>query len=113
MNDKSINLVNLTPHTINIIGIGEVESNGFVRCSTTKEKVGELHVNGKMINVFRTIYGEVEGLPPEQTGTFYVVSAIVANAIKNNTGRKDILIADKVIRDADGNVLGCKALGIV
>jgi hypothetical protein len=53
-------------------------------------------------------YGDIDGLPDEQEGIFYIVSGLVAAAgIK--LGRKDLMAPGGLVRDA-GNpsaVLGC------
>lgn len=107
----STQIINYTPHTIKIIGVGEIPSSGAVRCSQAKTKIREIEVQGQMVPVFKTEYGEAEGLPEPQSNTLYVVSAIVAQALKGT--RSDLIISDKVRRDRDGNILGCEAFGII
>ena len=101
-------IINLTPHDVNLIGKDDKEiatfpSRGVVRCSTNRRMVGML--NGISIN--KTLFGEVTGLPDEKEGTYYIVSALVANACPN---RHDLLLTDDAVRDDQGRIIGCKAL---
>ena len=105
-------IVNLTPHDVNIIGeIGEVvqtfpASGELARCSVSREQVDV--INGIPVN--RTIFGDVEGLPEQQEGIVYIVSALVAQAVKD---RDDLLIPDDAVRDEQGRVVGCRAFAMV
>ena len=101
-------LVNLTPHALNLIlASGEVRtvapSGNVARCATVSEVVGE--VNGVALS--RTTYGEVVGLPEATEGTLFVVSALVRSAVPH---RKDVASPGDLVRDAGGNVVGCKGL---
>lgn len=105
-----INIVNLTPHTVNIMPDGpdgevtSIPSSGEARAQTTREKAGT--ING--IQVYRTKFGAVEGLPEPQEGTIYIVSSITAQAVPH---RDDVFIPDDIVRDEQGRVIGCRALG--
>ena len=57
--------------------------------------------------VEEVVYGEIEGLPSEQTGTFYIVSGLVAAAAAKQ-GRRDCLAPGGLVRDMNNpsNVLG-------
>lgn len=103
-------IINLTPHEIKIVGadgkvIQSFPSEGVVRCQVTRQQAGE--VNGIPVN--RTIFGDVEGLPEQQEGIVYIVSALVAQATK----RDDVLIPDDAVRDEQGRIIGCKAFARV
>lgn len=101
------NLINLTPHAINIIVNGEtktIEPSGTIaRVVMTQERIGE--VDG--IPVYRNTYGKPENLPEPQEGTYYIVSALLAQAIPE---REDVLITSNPIRDEAGRIIGCGAL---
>lgn len=105
-------IINATPHDVNIIGengqvVRTYAASGICpRCSVSREAVDE--IDGIRIN--RTVFGDVVGLPEYVEGTYYIVSAIVANAAK---GRQDLLITDDAVRDDKGRVIGCKALAVV
>ena len=104
-------LVNLTPHSINVLDknnqeIMAIPSTGIARCTVVKENIGS--VNNIPINASK--FGEVEGLPEAQQDTIYIVSLLVAQAVAN---RKDILIVDDTVRDEQGRIIGCRAFGKV
>jgi hypothetical protein len=75
------------------------------RCST---KEVELGVWGG-VPIIGVEFGSVEGLPPAEDGTFLIVSAIAANAAKAQ-GREDVLIPARLVRDGEGQIVGCLAL---
>lgn len=102
------NLVNLTPHAINIIFGNEtkiVEPSGTIaRVSMTQERIGEVDDG---IPVYRNSYGKPEGLPEPEENTYYIVSALLAQAVPE---REDVLITSNPIRDEAGRIIGCGAL---
>lgn len=49
-------------------------------------------------------------LPKAKPDTYLIVSAIVANQGRNK-GRKDLLVPSRLVRNEDGFVVGCLALG--
>lgn len=74
-------LVNLTPHTITLNNGVAFESKGIARVANTftdfdGDGICEVH------------FGEIEGLPEEQEGVRYIVSALVLGAAKA-AGRGD------------------------
>ena len=104
-------LVNLTPHAVTVVlpsgdTVTLPPSGTVARCSTcsTSSEVVE-EVNG--IPVSRVSYGEVVGLPEATEGTMFVVSALVRSAVPH---RKDVASPGDLVRDAGGNVVGCKGL---
>lgn len=107
MNKK---IINLTPHEVNII-VGDkqinIEPSGTVaRCYVERDTIGE--ING--IPLTQNRFGQVTGLPDPKEDTFYIVSALVANACKD---RQDLVIPDDTVRDGQGRVIGCRALARV
>lgn len=107
-------LVNLTPHPVNILTEdGEIivpPAGTVARCQQYREIIGHIEVNGKQIPITRTRFGQVEGLPDPQPDTLYIVSALVAQACPD---RRDLVIPDDTIRDAEGRIVGCKALAVI
>jgi len=93
-------LVNLTPHTVNVINGQNYASEGVVRVSETETQVGE--VGG--IPLFSKVFGKVVGLPEPTEGTMFIVSALVKAACPD---RKDLLVPTKLVRDEKGNIIGC------
>ena len=106
------NLINMTPHSVTILdGNGNLiqtipASGGQIRLKTSTVPTG-IEVQG--IPVTKTVFGEPEGLPEKVEGTYIIVSQLVKNALPQ---REDLLVPAEVVRDANGNILGCKSLGI-
>ena len=117
---------NLTPHVVIILDPACAEYNPRTRSFDLK---GDLIVSRKIepeqvalprvsstevemdpvdgVPVVQVQFGEVENLPDAQDGVFLVVSAITANAARD---RQDLLIPARMVRDAQGKILGCLAL---
>lgn len=103
-------MVNLTPHEITFMGNETITipTSGIVaRVAVKREQVGAL--NG--IPVHRSAFGQVENLPEPKADTVYIVSAMVAQAVKGK--RDDIYIVDDTVRDDSGRIIGCRALGVI
>ncbi len=80
-------LINLTPHTINVIGADGAEhaippSGQVARVTTTETVVGACPVTGAPVVQRR--FGAVEGLPEE--GVPCLVSALVLSAVPGRAG---------------------------
>lgn len=60
------------------------------------------------IRVTKTKFGNPEGLPDYEFGTFYIVSQLVKSALPS---REDLLVPAEVQRDTNGNIIGCLSLG--
>lgn len=107
-------IINLTPHDITITNGTRtltVKPSGLARCEETSE---EIKVVEDWIPVFKTTYGKISGLPEPKENTIYVVSARVAQALKEtNSERTDVMIPAKTLRDSEGNIIGCTGLSIV
>ncbi|AVF26395.1 hypothetical protein [Paenibacillus larvae] len=107
--NRPVEVVNLTPHELTILDennnvIHRIPSSGFARAHQTREHIGD--ING--IPAYKTSFGEVEGLPAPQEDVIYVVSALTAQAAPH---RDDLYIPDNQVRDAEGRIIGCRALG--
>ena len=100
--------INLTPHTINEITTGAaIEPSGsLARVATESVEAGRTYNN---IALYRTTYGEVEGLPEAVDGTVYIVSGMVLAAISD---RQDVVAPGELVRDADGKPVGCKGFKV-
>jgi len=96
-------IINLTPHPINLIGWGEIQPQGLARVSSEVAPVAE--ING--IPITYKWLGEVTGLPPRTCGVRYIVSLMVAQALPD---RDDLLVPGEVVRDDIGRVIGCQSL---
>lgn len=100
-------LVNLTPHTINVQGT-VLPSEGVARLESCEVLLDELDFDGVpfAVPLYRQKYGEVTGLPEPQPLTVFIVSALVANALKGK--RSDLVYPARLVRDAQGRVTGCE-----
>jgi len=100
-------LVNLTPHTLNILRADgseiKLKSEGLARVASSSWATG--FVDG--ISVYETSFGEVEGLPEERHDTYLVVSRLVLQAAEN---RKDLLSPGQLVRNEAGQPIGCQGL---
>lgn len=103
------NILNFTPHALNVVGLdGSVTtfpSVGVVRVATST--VSRNPIGG--FGVVATTFSDVAGLPDPVSGTYFVVSRLVLSACP---GRTDLLCPGELIRDVDGNVVGCKGFSL-
>lgn len=105
-----MNFVNLTPHAIHICGadnaiVRTIPASGQqARCAITTTPVGE--VDG--IQLVMTVFGAVSGLPGPQEDTLYIVSLLVKQAVQ----RQDVVSPGEMVRDANGNIVGCKNFNV-
>ena len=60
------------------------------------------------IPLVATTYGEVTGLPDPRDGAYLIVSGMVASACP----RDDVYSPGPLVRDADGQVIGCVGLRV-
>jgi len=103
-------IINTTPHNVNICDTNSKVINTFlksdnpIRLNSVSNKIGD--INGIPVN--SVAFGSAD-LPAFQEGIYYIVSALVKNAFQN---RSDLLVAHDVVRDSDGNVVGCKGFSI-
>jgi hypothetical protein len=106
-------IINMTPHTVHIVNadgvvVREYPASGrLIRLESRTEPCGVLE---DMTPLSRTVFGKPEGLPEFEPGTFYIVSQLVKSALPERE-RWDLLVPAEVVRDAEGNILGCRSLG--
>ena len=112
-----MNIVNLTPHALNLMPAGPdgpvvtIPPSGQVaRCAAYRMQVDTVTVDGITVPVNQTHFGSVFDLPDPQPDTIYVVSAMVAQAVP---GRRDVYIVDNAVRDDQGRIIGARALAHV
>lgn len=103
-----MNFINCTPHPINLIG-----ENNVITTLPKGEIIPRLTQSTKVVDVVEgvsiteTIFGETQDLPDFEEGVFLIVSRLVLSA---NTERKDLLVPNELVRDSEGNIVGCKSL---
>lgn len=104
-------IINMTPHPITIVDDSNVviktipASGTLIRLQASTVDAG---FTVDDIKVTKTVFGSPEGLPEYSLGTFYVVSQLVKSALPQ---RSDLLVPADVVRDSNGNIIGCKSLG--
>lgn len=107
-------LKNLTPHEVCIyklngtvpdldVVIDAGEEVARVNCEYVKV---DKTVEG--VNLYRTVFGEVTGLPDYEEGVYLLVSTMVREALPL---RKDLVSPGQLLRNDEGQVIGC--LGLV
>lgn len=102
-------IINLCPHEIVLLD-GEkrlvfATSGRVARCEETTKFL--FYVENDMIPIVRKTYGEVENLPDEDVGVYYIVSAMVRLACPH---RKDLLSPGDPVRDENGKIIAVKNL---
>ena len=103
-------LVNLTPHSLNIIAADgstvDVQPSGDIaRVASTSAVVAT--VNG--ININKQTFGDVTGLPAAQDGVVLIVSRMVKDRVPD---RADVLVPGAPVRDAEGKVISANGLSL-
>lgn len=120
---NSREIVNLTPHPINLHvrgypAIVNIPPSGTVaRVSVNEEEIGfivpednaqgELSASQADVPIISSTFGDVEGLPASQEGTIYLVSGLV---LARCAGRGDVFAPGWPVRDEKGHIVGCRAL---
>lgn len=105
----NMNLINLTPHAIRIIGADGAEittlqpSGSVARVAVTRHPSPGIGT----IPVSVPSFGAVAGLPAPAPGTVYIVSAMVREASRD---RRDVYSPGELVRGADGQPIGCRGL---
>lgn len=110
-------IVNLTPHTIDYLDplyACSIPSSGVARATQTMQEDQPIIGMGNVFRTVRMTYGETTDLPDPDGETFYIVSAITAEAARRG-GRTtdDLLLTADLVRDDQGRVVGCRAFARV
>jgi len=120
-------IVNCTPHAVQLLREkdGEwdtamvLEPSGLsVRVETNVETVGSVTCDEQEFDVRKRVFGDVtvtdsngeEATLATETGTFYVVSRIAAEAMPE---RDDLLLVDETIRGDSGQIIGCTGFAVL
>jgi hypothetical protein len=102
-------LINLTPHTINIFSpsgeeLAAIEPSGdLARCEVNMEGSGTLP---GPVPTFVATCGDIEGLPGPEAGKTFIVSGMVEAACD----RPDVYAPGELLRGPDGRPKGCVGL---
>lgn len=106
-------LVNLTLHPVTVFADGVrpeawPTSGRFARREEVSVDAGTLATDRGLVPLRSVVYtGRIEELPPAVDGVAYLVSRVLAEAVP----RDDLLFPVDEVRDADGRIIGCRALG--
>ena len=106
-------IVNLTPHSITVCDEDNKPllilppSGKVARVSVKYVQCGTL--NG--VPIYQAEYGSVVDMPDPELDTAYVVSGMTAVALAGS-GRTDIFVPGDLIRDENGNPIGCRGLRV-
>lgn len=103
-----LTIVNLTPHTINVVGCEPIVASG----QEARVSVGytPTSVAGCEIPLAYEEAGEIVGLPefdPNGLETLYIVSTQIRRAMPN---RYDLASPGELLRGPDGQPVGCARL---
>lgn len=107
-------LKNLTPHEVKIFKLNGTAPDLDVVIEASEEvarvSCEYIKVDKKVdgVDLYRPVFGEVTGLPEYSEGVYLLVSAMVREALPL---RSDLVSPGQLLRDDDGNVIGC--LGLV
>lgn len=99
-------IINLTPHPVKLIQDGEIVREWDKPSSEIKlpRLIEEVTDGGTIdgVPIKNKRYGRCENLPQEKPGTYYIVSGLIASALR----RSDLLVPNTV-RDEQGKIIGC------
>jgi hypothetical protein len=108
-----MNLINKTSHDVNYICedgkvLTLIPQLPTPRVSEASKELCTLVSQETNIKLVQKVYGNVVDLPPIKADTYYIVSAMVKNAIN----RPDLLVPADFVRSDKGVILGCKSFAI-
>lgn len=110
LSNRTVEFINLTPHTLNMWDIDKATkvdiapSGTIARVSETSELVGFL--NG--MPDYKISYGEIQNLPEAQNGIIYIVSGMIISALKDKgITRDDLRQPGDLLRDENNVPCGC------
>ena len=110
-------IINLTPHNIYMKGKYVLpKADKPCRVKVEKNPISYIDISSyaglenEMMPVYKTEYSKnVENLPEPEIDKVYIVSRIVREAVPE---RKDLLVPEDLIRDDEGNIIGCNSFSL-
>ena len=93
-------IINCTPHPINLLDGEVIEKSGIIPRLIEKEKKIE---SIEKYSLYQKSFGQIDNLPEKKPDTYYIVSALIVQACPE---REDLLVP-RVIRDGQGKIIGC------
>jgi hypothetical protein len=107
-----MNVINLTPHDVTV-WLDDDPLGGKVRFPASGQvarlgtiELGTQSYPGVLAPVELVEFHHLENPPPQEDGTWYIVSLPTALAHP----RKDFLVPYREVRDEDGRIVGCRML---
>ena len=98
---------NFTPHVVNLLVNGELVEIP-VYGPAPRVSSHELPIEGDFpFESVKVVYGDINGLPPEEEGVVLIVSKMCCDAAPE---RRDLWYPTRLIRDEEGRIIGCGAL---
>jgi len=109
----NIVLVNTTPHSINIMLQGEILEIPAAKQPLRLREEAEFTGIAGNIPLFRKEFILEDTLPPEDENgeILFIVPALVAQLLRKN--RRDLVVPHELVRDLNGNIIGCRGLAFV
>ena len=111
-------IINLTPHPCIIYRekddtlVMSVPASGkLARCTEEVHRGYPIEIDGVEIETGSKTFGEIEGLPEQNSESIYFVSAVVATAAWEQ-GRTDVVCPLKAKRDEQGRIVGTYGLAV-
>lgn len=105
MNKLPFTFVNLTPHPITVLFDGERHTFSSVGVARVGQKPSIPVVDGKGLVYHAGTYNRVEGIPPPEDGTLYIVSSLVAQrAMRDDVVAPGTGPHDGAVRGKDGQI---------
>jgi len=113
MNDtnkyKFDTFVNLTPHDVTVVS--GVFAKKYLRDGTVARVTETVTLAFSIddCDINDVVFGDVIGLPAPVKGVWFIVSAMVKEAVKKSgSGRNDCVSPGNLIRNEKGEEIGCK-----
>jgi hypothetical protein len=107
--DRFDKFVNLTPHDVTVVSGGKVKK--YLRDGTVARvtETTTLAFSIDEVDINDVVFGDIIGLPAPVKGVWFIVSAMVKEAVKKSgSGRNDCVSPGNLIRNEKGEVIGCK-----
>lgn len=104
-----MNFINCTPHPINLLDVAD----NLVMALPKGDVIPRLAQSTKIVDVVsgvsitETQFGATQDLPEPNGENLYIVSRLVLSA---NPNRNDLVVPNELVRDENGNIIGCKSL---
>jgi len=98
---SEVRYVNLTPHVLNMVDVGDIEPSGLV---ARIEEIRTVEDGATTISL-----GGVSGLPAPLPGIVFVVARPLAVAMAlAGQSRPDVVVVDRLVRNDEGVIVGAE-----